>query len=122
MAPTGSVATTPLPPSYKEFIVTLEKFKHLYEVLLRFDADGKLQGAHAQYLEGIKEDGVVLSAQPGGALPLSLVDSADGLTLKGVLGDSLSAVIEAEADAAAARAEMEAKDANIQTMLEAATK
>jgi hypothetical protein len=106
--------------------VTLEKFKHLYEVLLRFDADGKLQGAHAQYLEGIKEDGVVLSAQPGGALPLSLVDSADGLTLKGVLGDSLSAVIEAkeaaEADAAAARAEMEAKDANIQTMLEAATK
>ena len=92
--------------------MALEKFKHLYEVLLRFDEGGKLKGAHAQYLEGIKEDGIVLSAQPGVALPLSLVDSADGLTLKKILGDSFSAVIEAkevaEADAAAARAEVDA--------------
>lgn len=101
--------------------MTLEKFKHLYEVLLRFDADGKLQGAHAQYLEGIKEDGVIISAQPGGALPVSLVDNADGLTIKKILGEALASVIDAkeaaEAEVAATRAEMEAKDANIQTLM-----
>jgi hypothetical protein len=100
----------------------LTKETHLYEVLLRFNEQGKLQGAHAQYLELIKEDGTVIQASPGNALPLSLVEGTDGLTLKGVLGDSLSAVIAAkeaaEADAAAARAEFAAKDANIQALLE----
>jgi hypothetical protein len=99
----------------------LEKNTTLYEVLFRFDDAGKLKGAHAQYLETISEDGVVIQAKPGHAIPLSLLDSGDGLTVKKVLGDALSAVIEAkeaaEADAAAARAEFEAKDANIQTLM-----
>lgn len=104
----------------------LEKTKTLYEVLLRFDEAGKLKGAHAQYLESIVEDGAVISAKPGGALPLSLVDKADALTLKGVLGEALAPVIEAkevaEADAAAARAEFDAKDASIQELMAAASK
>jgi hypothetical protein len=105
----------PQPPLRKEFIVALEKFKHLYEVLLRFDENGKLKGAHAQYLEGVIEDGVVLSAKQGDALPLSLVEGADGLTLKKVLGDSLSAVIEAKEAAEAAKADAEV---NLQALLE----
>ena len=111
---------------------TLTKFRHLYEVLLRFDAEGKLAGAHAQYLSGIAEDGVTLQATPGDAVPLSLVDAADKLTLKKVLGDATAALVEAkeaaeseateakaraEADAAEARAELEAKDASIQALL-----
>ena len=112
--------------------MALTKFRHLYEVLLRFDAEGKLAGAHAQYLSGIAEDGVTLQATPGDAVPLSLVDAADKLTLKKVLGDATAALVDAkeaaeaekeaittkaEADAAAARAEIEAKDASIQALM-----
>lgn len=68
----------------------------LYEVLFRFDESGKLKGAHAQYLETVDEDGTILAQKVGNAIPLSLLDSGDGLTVKKVLGDALSAVIEAK--------------------------
>lgn len=93
----------------------------LYEVLFRFDESGKLKGAHAQYLETVAEDGAILAQKLGDALPVSLLEGDDGLTVKKILGEALATVIEAkeaaEADAAAARAEMEAKDANIQGLL-----
>ena len=116
----------------------LEKTKTLYEVLLRFDSDGALKGAHAQYLDAITEDGVVISATPGPAIPLSLVEAADKATLTAALGEASAALITAkeaaeaeaaalradnaakeaaEAEAAALRAEAAAKDANIQTLL-----
>jgi predicted transcriptional regulator of viral defense system len=116
----------------------LAKTKTLHEALLRFGSDGALKGAHAQYLESITEDGVVISATPGPAIPLSLVDAADKPTLAAALGEATSALIAAkeaaeaeaaalradnaakeaaEAEAAALRAEAAAKDANIQTLL-----
>lgn len=102
--------------------MSLTKFRTLYEILFRFDEAGKLKGAHAMYLEGVSEDGVVLSAQTGAAVPLSLVEGADALTVKKVLGDATLALLtakeEAEADAASFRADNTAKDANIQSLLE----
>lgn len=68
----------------------------LYEVLFRFDESGKLKGAHAQYLETVDEDGTILAQKVGNAIPLLLLNSGDGLTVKKVLGDALSAVIEAK--------------------------
>ena len=100
----------------------LEKNTTLYEILFRFDENGELKGAHAQYLETISEDGVVIQARPGGALPLSLLATADGMTVKKVLGDALASVVEAKeaaeaaaADALAAKeaAEVKAKEAEV---------
>lgn len=100
---------------------TLTKFNTLYEILLRFDESGALKGAHAQYLEGIAEDGVIIQAKPCAAIPLSLAAKADVPTLKSVLGTAAAALLTAketaEADATAARAEFEAKDATAQALL-----
>lgn len=101
--------------------MALTKFRHLYEVLLRFGRDGQIVGAHAQYLEGISEDGVAIQAQEGPAIPLSLVDVADKPTLKGVLGEATEALLlakeEAERQARDLTAENQAKDANIQDLI-----
>lgn len=101
--------------------MALTEFKHLYEILLRFDGDGNLQGAHAQYLEGVKKDGTVISATPGHAIPLSLVPSADKPTLTAAIGEAAEALLvakeAAEAEAAGVKAEFKAKDANIQALL-----
>lgn len=83
---------------------TLTKFAHLYEVLLRFDENGALKGAHAQYLEGITEDGVIIQAKPGPAMPLSLADAADIPTLKATMGDANYALLTAKEAAEAALA------------------
>ena len=112
----------------------LTKTKTLYELLLRFDVDGKLAGAHAQYLVTITEDGKVVNTAPGQALPVSLTDAADKLTLRTILGEALAPAIEAKevAEAAAADAlakveavaglvaakeQLEAKDAIIQDLM-----
>lgn len=99
----------------------LEKTKTLYEVLLRFGVDGKLAGAHAQYLDTITEDGVVISATPGHAIPLSLVEAADKATLTAALGEASAALLNAkeaaEAEVASLRAEMQVKDATAQSLL-----
>lgn len=106
----------------------LTKFRHLNELLFRFNDDGDLQGVHAIYLEGIAENGVRIQAQPGTAIPLSLVDAADRPTVAAALGDAMSAVVTAKETAEAAYAakcaecdaldmEVAAKDANIQTLL-----
>jgi predicted transcriptional regulator of viral defense system len=99
----------------------LEKSRTLHEVLLRFGVDGKLAGAHAQYLDAITEDGAVISATPGPAIPLALVDAADKPTLAAALGEATAALIAAkeaaEAEAAALRADNAAKDANMQALL-----
>lgn len=97
----------------------------LYEFLVRFDEEGKFKGAHAQYLNG---------AVPGPAVPLSQLPDADRPTIANVVGESLLACLEArdEAEARAltaeakvesasevidAKAEMDAKDANIQALM-----
>lgn len=99
----------------------ITKTRTLYEVLFRFDATGKIQGCHASYLDSIVENGVVIQAQQGVAMPVSLLDVADKLTVKQLLGTMVAPAIAAkeaaEALAAALGAENIAKDANIQALL-----
>lgn len=82
-------------------------YRHLYEVLLRFDGADKLRGAHAQYIEGYKVGDTIISAKLGDAIPLSLVDAADVESLTNSLGESNLALLfakeAAEADSLAAK-------------------
>lgn len=48
-----------------------EEVRHLYEVLVRFNQDGKFQGAHAQYLDVVKKNGEVIQTSLSDAVPLS---------------------------------------------------
>ena len=59
----------------------------LYEILLRFNDAGKLQGAHVQYCA----NGV-----PGIATSLSLVAAKDKPTLKAAIGEAMLAALEAK--------------------------
>lgn len=85
----------------------------LYEILFRFDENGKLKGAHAQYLK----DGF-----PGPAIPLSLVESKDKPTVKGALGNAMASCLEskeaAEAKAVELQADFKAKIAELQADVE----
>jgi len=119
--------------------VTITKNKHLYEVLFRFNESGQAQGAHAQYREIVKEGDVVLADRIGDAVPVSLLDAPDKLTVAQVIGDAMAGVVALkdekvamcdeltaqvaalEADLAAQvsalQAELAAKDANIQELI-----
>lgn len=55
----------------------VEDTKHLYEVLIRFNEKSEFQGAHAQYIEVLKIDGVVRNATVGEAVPLSQADLSE---------------------------------------------
>lgn len=88
-----------------------------YEILIRYDEAGALQGAHYQARRIMTVDGVRVMDQPGPAIPLALAASPDGPslpTLQAVLGEALTAALSqvdtlttalAAADARAAEAE-----------------
>lgn len=78
----------------------LKKQKHLYEILLRFDADG-FRGAHVVDLETITDDGEIVSAKELPARPITEEEVGS------IIGSTNAKVIE-QADAAlAARHAME---------------
>ena len=79
----------------------ITKNKVLYEVLFRFDEAGKAQGCHAIYREIVTEDGEILADRIGQAIPVSLLDAADKLTVKTVIGDAMFAVVKAKDEAVA---------------------
>ena len=81
--------------------MALSEFRHLYEVLVRFNDKGAFQGAHVQYLEGVTRDGVVIQAQPGAAMPLALAEGGDKLTIAAVLGDVVASALDASTAALA---------------------
>lgn len=87
--------------------MALSEFRHLYEVLVRFNDQGAYQGAHVQYLEGVKRDGVVIQAQPGPAMPLALAEGGDQTTLAAVLGDAVASALDASTSALASAASRE---------------
>ncbi|CAO3451853.1 hypothetical protein [Azospirillum argentinense] len=92
----------------------MQTVKHPYELLVRWDQSGALQGAHVQYRYVIRDGDGVESETLGPAVPLTL-EAADGFPLGDLLSqvqiDALTAMAaaEAERDAALARvAELEA--------------
>ena len=67
--------------------MTIEKRTRPYELLVRWGPGG-IAGAHVQFIEEIVEDGAVLSAKPGDALPVSMGVEA-GFPLQDVLSQQL---------------------------------
>jgi hypothetical protein len=61
-----------------------------YELLIRGNDEGAVQGAHIQFRRIIRNDGVIIFDQPGPAVPVSLTDEEGKLKLEEVLGDTLS--------------------------------
>ncbi|MGY0794331.1 hypothetical protein ACW7BJ_33705 [Azospirillum argentinense] len=89
----------------------MQTTKTPYELLVRWDQSGALQGAHVQYRYVIRDGDDVIGETIGQALPLTL-GVADGFPLGDLLSqvqiDALTAAV-AERDTALARvAELEA--------------
>lgn len=91
-----------------------------YEILIRFDAAGTLQGAHYQTRRIVEIDGERIMDQLLAAEPLALAAEAAGPTLAAVLGETLTASLAqldtltaalAEANARADEAEARAAEA-----------
>lgn len=108
--------------------MTIERSRELNQVLIRLEA-GQI-GAAAYYNEGLKENGAWIpgAVSLGQAVPLSLVDEADAPTLTSLLGEVnvalAGACSEHEQTIDTMRrthaAELEAKDANLQALMEQA--
>ncbi|HSX00805.1 MAG TPA: hypothetical protein VLF67_01065 [Candidatus Saccharimonas sp.] len=79
-----------------------------YEILIRFDREGNLQGAHKIERRTVVMDGEVLKDEPGDAIPLEV--GADG-TVWGVLNEAqtiaLATATSLQGQLAAANAEKE---------------
>jgi hypothetical protein len=97
----------------------METTKTLNELLVRFDDDGKFQGAHAVYLYRTvdPDTGKQVTASLGGPTAIAKASEADRAKLAAVVGEALVALAEAreaaEADAQAKAGELAAKDAEL---------
>lgn len=89
----------------------VEDFKHLYEVLIRFDEQSKFKGAHAQYLEVLKIDGVVRSASVGDAVPLSEADLSEVMSEAQAAAMDEAVRLKVELETTKAEASMAAQEA-----------
>jgi len=92
--------------------MALTQTTELYEILFRFEA-GSLKGCHAQYLETVMDGDTTIAQKLGPAIPVSMLSTADGLTVSKVLGSALATVIEAKeaAEASALASDDRAKAA-----------
>lgn len=72
-----------------------------YEILIRFDAEGAVQGAHLVHRRIVELDGERLKDEIGAAQPVAL-DGGDGPLLRAVLDEALALAL---ADNAALRAQ-----------------
>lgn len=97
----------------------METTKTLNELLVRFDDDGKFQGAHAVYLYRTvdPDTGKQVTASLGSPTAIAKASSEDRAKLVAVVGEACVALAEAreaaEADAQAKAGELAAKDAEL---------
>lgn len=52
--------------------MTLEKITQPYEILIRFDADGKVSGAHFKQIETIKDGDEIINKKETMAEPIEI--------------------------------------------------
>jgi FtsZ-binding cell division protein ZapB len=64
-----------------------------YEVLIRWDRQGRIQGAHYQERRVVEEGAEVLLDRPLDPIPLELAEKAAGKNLKEVLGKACDAAL-----------------------------
>lgn len=91
----------------------METTKYLNELLVRFDDDGKFQGAHAVYLYRTVDPatGKQVTASLGNPEPIAKASVADRKALVAVVGEAMVALAEAR-EAAAADAQAKAQEAD----------
>lgn len=93
-----------------------------YEILFRLNRDGTIGGAHYKTIRVIQEDGEPDEEREGEAQPVAIGATKSGLDLAPILGTiaaAQQATLDRQATAIAAHAaELAAKDANIQQLLE----
>lgn len=80
----------------------MQTTKTPYELLVRWDQSGALQGAHVQYRFVIRDGEDVIGETPGPAVPLTL-EAADGFPLGDLLSQVQIDALTAMATAAAER-------------------
>lgn len=67
----------------------VEDKKTPYEILLRFDESGGVQGAHVRYLRRITVDGELLKSEVGEAQPIDL----EGFPTSALMSDATKAAV-----------------------------
>lgn len=94
-----------------------------YEILFRLNCDGTIGGAHYKTIRVIQEEGEPDEEREGDAQPVAVGANKSGLDLAPILGTlaaAQQATLDQQATAIAAHAaDLAAKDANIQELLEA---
>lgn len=104
--------------------MALEEKRVPHEVLIRFE-DGKIKGAHLEFLDLVLRDGVVIHQATTGAIPIALGES-EGFPMADVAAiiniASLKASIAAVADVNAKNQELEAAKLEASLSAETATK
>ncbi|CAO3372906.1 hypothetical protein [Azospirillum argentinense] len=80
----------------------MQTTKHPYELLVRWDQNGALAGAHVQYRYVIRDGAAVIGESVGGAEPLTL-DTASGFPLGDLLAQTQADALTAKAAADAER-------------------
>jgi len=88
--------------------MAIERIIRPYELLVRWGADGAIQGAHVQFIEEIKEGAQVIAATLGNAQPVALAAGA-GFPLSDILDAAHIAALKAADLANAATAAAETK-------------
>jgi len=101
--------------------MTLTKQVYPYEVLIRFNPDGTVRGAHRIDMETIMDDGQLMSERPADAVPVTAGD------LAGLIGENAAALVasnaalsvqlaDAEADAGSAAERLTAAQSEIDSL------
>lgn len=101
--------------------MTLTKQVYPYEVLIRFNPDGTVRGAHRVDMETIMDDGELMSEKPCDAMPVTADD------LAGLIGENAAALVasnaalsvqlaDAEADARSAAERLTAAQSEIASL------
>ncbi|PNQ94960.1 hypothetical protein C1S70_31380 (plasmid) [Azospirillum argentinense] len=96
----------------------MQTVKHPYELLVRWDQSGALQGAHVQYRYVIRDGEDVIGETIGQALPLTL-EAADGFPLGDLLSQVQIDALTGMAAAVAARDTALARVAELEALLDA---
>ncbi|QCO07545.1 hypothetical protein [Azospirillum argentinense] len=96
----------------------MQTVKHPYELLVRWDQSGALQGAHVQYRYVIRDGVDVIGETIGQALPLTL-EAADGFPLGDLLSQAEEDALTGMAAAVAERDTALARVAELEAILDA---
>lgn len=99
--------------------MALEDRKTPYELLVRFNPDGSVRGAHAQFMRRVTLDGELLKEEIGAAEPLDTADLATSALMSDIARQALADVSRLTDQVAALEAALQAALAEARAAAEA---